>query len=88
MRIAKLDELARELVGDGKRQNLYFVSLAGNIVTVTTDFETAYGHWRALPFDRESMIEDRRHGVICSREPIEEGSTRLITIDDSRWLLH
>ena len=33
--------------------------------------------------NQESMLEDRRIGVICSREPENEGSKKLITIDSS-----
>jgi hypothetical protein len=81
----RLNQLASELVGDGKSPNLYFVTEAGRVLTVTTDGRTAYLQWRALANRRiECGLEDREHGVVCSVEPGETG--RLQRHDDYRRL--
>ena len=82
---ATLDNLAREMVGDGKSPNTFFVTLAGKVVLVTTDWEQAYDAWRRVEKrnqDKESALEDRKWGTICDRSPINEGSTPLFTRDD------
>ena len=83
-RIELLEKLASELVGDGKSPNLYFVTVEGNCVLVSIDFDVAYDYWKYLPRDVETALEDRFAGIICSTEPIEDGSKQLITYDDSR----
>lgn len=88
-KIEALEELARTHVGDGKRPNLFFVSLAGSIVTVTRDFATAYDQWKQLAspygdnYGTESALEDRKTGTIATREPREENSDKLCTLDDT-----
>ena len=32
MKVAELNKLATELVGDGKKQNVFFVTVKGNVV--------------------------------------------------------
>ena len=87
MKIKKLEDLAREMVGDGKSPHLYFVSIEHKgVVLVSRDFEPAYEYWKSLPRNIETMLEDRHVGVICSTEPQAEGSTRLVTYDDSRMV--
>jgi hypothetical protein len=78
-----MDEIATATVGDGKSPNLYFVSKGNEVLTITRSFAVALQQWRALPKDVETCLEDRRFGVIASNEPDEDGSTRLVKIDDS-----
>lgn len=82
-RVPALELLATNVVGDGGVPNLFFVSIEGVIITVTRTFSVAYDHWKSLPRDKETALEDRKWGVICSTGAREEGSSQLITIDDS-----
>jgi len=84
-KIESLELMAREMVGDGQSPNLYFVSLEGVIITVTRDFRTAHAEWSSLPTNVETMLEDRKNGVICDTSPIEDGSPILRTYDDSHF---
>lgn len=68
-----LEEMARDMVGDGQRPNLYFVTLHGRVIAISTRQETARAIWAELPRDEESAVEDRLNGVICSTEPREDG---------------
>lgn len=80
-----LNGIARETVSDGKKPNLYFVTDGGDTVTITTDKEIAYAHWRKLAFRspcQECALEDRLFGTICSVEPREEGDKHLVVYDD------
>jgi hypothetical protein len=85
-RLEIFEEMARSMVGDGKRPDIFFVSAAGNIVTITLDFETAYEEW--IRRDRgakiEITLEDRLFGIIASVGPVEDGSKEFIRIDSSR----
>ena len=86
MKVKQLNELATAMVGDGGKTNVFFVSLESNVELVTTHFDTAYDFWKSLAakYDYrqiESTLEDRKWGVICSREKDEEG--RWGVIDDS-----
>lgn len=84
MKVKELEQLARDMVGDGKRPNLFFVStLADGIVLISRSFETAYEFWRGLPRDTETALEDRQYGVICDTSPEEDGGNRLRTWNDS-----
>lgn len=80
----KLQTLASNHIADGDKNNFYFVSLNGIIQTVTSDFGVAYRHWRGLPRNQESALEDRQYGVICSVEPKEENQNKFETFDDSQ----
>jgi hypothetical protein len=82
-KVEEFEQLARTLIGDGKSPNIFFVSEQGCVFLVTTNFEAAYMAWRKVDYHKESALEDRKTGVIASREPEEDGSKRLITIDDS-----
>lgn len=80
VKIRALEEMARNMVRDGKRPNLYFVTDAGIVVTVTRDVEIATKAWEKLAARRplvESALEDRLTGCISSVEPIEDDSTIL-----------
>ena len=85
-----LNALATELVGDGRKPNLYFVSdNKGDCIMVTQDAQAAYDKWRELAAMRplsECNLEDRLTGTICTVEP-DEDTNRLHVWDDSaQWL--
>lgn len=88
-RMEQLEALARDMVGDGGKPDVFFVSVEGGIVMVTLDFEAAYHAWReySAPKNRETALENRSMGTIASVDPIEEGSPRLMLIDDSEMFL-
>ena len=78
MRLAKLEALASELVGDGKTPNLFFVSRVGvGVLMVTRDGEAAHGFWQSLPRNVETSLEDRRNGTLAAIEPLVAGETKL-----------
>lgn len=85
--IPQLNKLATELVGDGEKINVFFVSLGSNVQMVTTEFEPAYKLWRTLTRENssaETYLEDRKWGVIADRSPAAEAAnSRLVTHDDS-----
>ena len=82
MKIEQLEQLARDLIGDGKTPNIFFVTFSANVILITTDKFIAYEVWKKLPKSIESSLEDRRHGCICTTEPLEDDTRRLTTIDD------
>ena len=85
MKIKSLNELATEIVGDGKSPNLFFVTLKGNTITVTTDFNLAYRQWRRLAMEHgksgEACLEDRKWGEICGWALTDDN--RVVRVDDS-----
>jgi hypothetical protein len=85
MKIKELNELARNIVGDGKTPNIFFVSNSdGHVLLISPHFPTAYKYWQELPHNAERTLEDRLWGTIASTEPISEGSKNLVTYDDSQ----
>jgi len=84
-KIKALENLATDIVGDGKSPNVFFVSTQGVIFMVTTDFEMAYAAWQEVsdPPHVETALEDRQTGVIASVGPDEENGDRLTVQDDS-----
>ena len=72
-RIQALEELPRNMVGDGGTPNLYFVTVKGNVLLISQDFEIAYRAWRefSFPAKMETGLEDRQVGVLASVEPDE-----------------
>jgi hypothetical protein len=85
-KIKQFEDMARSLVGDGKKPNLYFVSIKGVIVTITRDFETAYNQWRNISqgTTQETALEDRQTGTLASVEPeTDQPNAPLTTIDDT-----
>lgn len=85
-RVKELETLATEMVGDGKKPNLFFVSEQGNILLVTRIFQAAYDLWYrvSLRVDVECALEDRLTGVIASVEPSEDDPKKLMLLDMSR----
>jgi hypothetical protein len=82
--IGPLQALARDLVGDCKRPNFYFVSDGPTVVTVTKNAKLARAHWEELARRRplkECTLENRLCGVIASvqRESDAPGA-RLVVI--------
>lgn len=90
--IEPLQSLPRTMVGDGGQPNVFFVTDQGVTVTITTDFEVAYEHWKKLAARRprvESALEDRLTGCLASVEPVDdEPNARLCVIDDTDMLKH
>ena len=86
-KIAALEALAREIVGDGKGPDLFFVTDQGVVVTITRDYELGYRQWQELSRRSprvESALENRQFGVLCSVAPeSDEPGARLIVLDDS-----
>ena len=75
-KIAELENLARDMVGDGKRPNLYFVTDGGTVTMVTRDRVAARGAWYDLSMRRplqECALEDRLTGVLADVSPDEDG---------------
>jgi len=67
MKVKALNQLATEMVGDGKKQNVFFVTKEGNVVLIALDFNLAYHTWQGLAFSHiESALEDRATGIIAS----------------------
>ena len=89
-RIKQLEELASNLIGDGKSPNLFFVTHQGNVILISRDFDIAYKEWKSVtsssPCTEETSLEDRKTGVLASREPEEEGSRKLVVVDDTDLL--
>jgi len=84
MKIEALEALARDMVGDGKFPDVFFVSCEPHgLLMITPDFFAAYQFWRQLPRNVETALENRTFGCICTTEPQEDGSTILVTYDDS-----
>lgn len=89
-KIAELNALATEMVGDGKKPNLFFVTHEGNVTMITRRFESAHREWRKFANqDVESMLEDRQTGVICSAsmEPSYNHETEDFT-GPERWTVY
>jgi hypothetical protein len=86
-----IEQLARDTVGDDKSPNLFFVTLNGTVVSVDSDSAAAYTRWVSLVLSNpstESALEDRQHGTVCSREPMDDDLLcRLHTIDDFSSLI-
>lgn len=82
-----LNQMARNMVGDNKGPNMFFVTNAkGDSITATTDFAVAYGHWKMLAQSsprRECCLEDRKYGVLASISPDEDGKLVLHDETDS-----
>ena len=86
MKIKALNQLATEMVGDGKKQNVFFVCEQGNVVMITTDFDAAHSFWQNLACTRvDSTIEDRQTGVICSAGPERDEDGDVLTGTKYRW---
>jgi len=85
-KIKELETLARDLVGDDKTPDLFFVSRNGVIVAVDTCGNAAHKRWREISAQSprvECALENRTYGVLSSVEPESDAdNARLIVIDD------
>lgn len=82
----KLNNLATLFVGSNKKPNVFFVTDDSNVVTMTLNFDVAYDHWRMLAARvplQQCTLEDCAMGILCSVEPIADGSTMLRKYDGS-----
>ncbi len=61
-KIAKLEQMARNKVGDGKSPNLFFVGVGGGIVAVTRKLAEAKAMAHALA--GHVTVEDRKTGLL------------------------
>lgn len=71
MRVEHLNGLARVMIGDSQRPNLFFVAVELDTQMITTDFNQAYQFWKGLSRTQkflEPALSDRLFGVICSVE--------------------
>lgn len=80
--IPELQELATNIVADGKKPNLFFVSQEGVILHVGRDFTTAYKFWKSLPTNVETCLEDRKHGTVSDTSPMDDDNPKLVTEDN------
>lgn len=91
-KIKELDKLATEMVGDGQKPNVFFVTLKGKVTTVTRHFEVAHREWRKFAMQRmESALEDRQTGTIASAgvEPTyHENDNGTIVEGPAVWQVH
>jgi hypothetical protein len=63
--MAKLDVMAREMVGDGKNPNLYFVSDTSHVLACFTRKQDAVDFAMLVGAD---IVEDRLHGEVWGSE--------------------
>jgi len=82
MRIALVEGLASQLVGDGQEPNVYFVSVKGECELITIHGDVAYDYWLHLPRNVETSLEDRLTGTLADTAPADDDDPRLITQDD------
>jgi hypothetical protein len=88
MTIPQFEDLARDMVGDGKDPDVFFVSRKGTIELVTSVPQMAYDYWRSLPISVETALENRQWGTICSNEPdSDDPNSRLRLWDDFQYFL-
>jgi hypothetical protein len=91
MKSKLLNDMARQMVGDSQKPNLFFVTDVGNVVGVHTEFGAAYLHFKDLARReprKECALEDRSFGVIASVEPeSDEPGARLVLHDDRNLFL-
>jgi hypothetical protein len=59
-----LDAMAREMTGDGKSPNLFFVSQGPKVVTLATSHKAAMGAAYALGNVDPVLVSDRAEGVL------------------------
>lgn len=88
MKIKELQDMARNMVGDGKSPALYFVTTKNQgTILVTRNFRSAYDLWRRLASTEKNnwpCLEDRKQGTICSCEPEnDDGSGKVTTFEDA-----
>lgn len=90
-KVPQLQKLATEMVGDETNPDVFFVSVNGTIVMVTTVFAEAYRFWdnfaKETNLQVETCLENRCYGVIASVEPKDEGSSKFIRLDPPKEFL-
>lgn len=73
MKISSLEKLTTDMVGDGKKPDLFFLSTAKDgVVGITRKFHILYNEWKSLLRHHpklETTLENRTFGVICSNGP-------------------
>jgi len=83
-RIPEFERLATEMVGDDKTPDVFFVSVQGVCVLITTDFTAAYGYWESIshePYTKETALENRS-GTVASIAPKDDDDNTLVKRDD------
>jgi len=62
------DKMARDLVGDGKKPNIFFVTSGKTVVGVLFNEVAAISAARALGETRRVLVEDRLRGEVWGNE--------------------
>lgn len=80
--MTELNNLARDMVGDGKSPDVFFVTERGNVILITTKFDLAYAAWQELAERRiVSSLENRTYGFICAAPALTlTRSLRLVVV--------
>lgn len=67
-----LNDMACQMVGDGKKPNLYFVTIDGKTVAASEDFNRAVDvAERMAGSDTPALVEDRETGVVWENDASE-----------------
>lgn len=84
MKVKEMNDMPVNMVGDGQKPNVFFVSTTKlGVVLITRYFDIAYNAWRELSRYHHSMLEDRSYGVIAWRGFDEDGVTE-VRVNDAR----
>lgn len=90
MKIKQLNQLATEMVGDGKSKNIFFFTVKGDVQLIGIDIDVVYKAWTDFVMSNprvEAMIEDRKNGVVASAG-MEEVLTDLNAANTvERWMV-
>lgn len=68
-----LNDIAADMIGDGKEPNLFFIAIKGETVMITNDVNAAYNYWEEESNDAAVPLYDRTSGLLV--ETILEPST-------------
>lgn len=75
MKIAQLQKLATDMVGDDRKPDLFFVTVKGVVITITRNMKLAYDEWKQLALRNiESTLENRQFGILCSADKCPAGN--------------
>ena len=84
MKIQHFEEMARKMVGDGKEPNLFFVSVDGRIVAVTSSLQGARGVAGGYSDTHDIwVIEDRQSGIVDESTASRREQDRLATEEEA-----